>query len=66
MQRIAVTSGERKVNLLRAIIESNLQGAEDEVNRLRAQYERGLIGAGQVTAADSKVKMLKLILGSAK
>lgn len=63
-QRIAATAADRKVNLLREIIDVSLKAAQDELTAVRVQYEAGRINVGPVSAAESKVKLLKLILGT--
>lgn len=63
---INMKAAERKVELLKAIIEGSLRGAENEYQIARRQLETGIGFLERVNAAQTKVEVLKLILGSAK
>jgi len=66
IESINVQASERKVDLLRAIIDGAQKDADAEVERVQRLYRQGLTAASQVIAAETKVRVLRLILGSAK
>jgi hypothetical protein len=66
LKRINLVAAERKVGLLKAIIEGSLKGAESELQRAREIHQRGYHPISQVTAAETKIRVLKLILDSAR
>ena len=66
IESINVQASERKVDLLRAIIDGAQKDADAEVERVQRLYRQGLTSASQVIAAETKLRVLRLILGSAK
>ncbi|MCI0377512.1 MAG: RNA polymerase sigma factor [Gemmataceae bacterium] len=66
IKRVELLAAERKVLLLRAILDGALQGAEVELRDAQRGFESGLLPAGHVSAAQTKVHVLKLILDTAK
>ena len=64
--RIKHEAAKRKVDLLRAIAEGSLRGAENELQIAHRQHESGIASLDRVNAAETKISVLKLILGSAK
>ena len=68
IRAINMKAGERKVELLRAIAEAALRGADGELQIARTRHNAGdrKGSVEQVNAAQTKVDVLRLILGSAK
>ncbi len=66
IRAINMKAAERKVDLLRAIVEGSLRGAENEYQIARRQDDTGIASLGRLIAAQTKVDVLRLILGSAK
>ncbi|MCI0640393.1 MAG: hypothetical protein L0Y70_15080, partial [Gemmataceae bacterium] len=66
IKRVEVVAAERKVLLLRSILDGALQGAEIELRDAQRGVQSGVLPAGHVSAAQTKVHVLKLILDTAK
>ncbi|MCI0681642.1 MAG: RNA polymerase sigma factor [Gemmataceae bacterium] len=65
IRRINLDAAERKLALLRAIIEGSLETAAEEREFAVRMHKAGFGSAGQVSASESKYKILKLILQGA-
>lgn len=66
INRINLVAAQRKVDLLKAIVEGTLKAAESELKHARRVHQHGLIPETQVTAAETKVRLLQLILDGTK
>jgi len=69
IQRVNVEAAQRKVELLREIITGAMHGAERELQdhaRLTRLHERGFVARPDTSAAENKVRVLKMILETAK
>jgi RNA polymerase sigma factor (sigma-70 family) len=66
IETINVRAAEGKVELLRAIIDGALKDAEAETERALRMQRQGFASSREVTAAETKLRVLRLILNSAK
>jgi RNA polymerase sigma factor (sigma-70 family) len=66
IEAINVGAAQSKVELLRAIIDGALKDAEAETERAQRMQRQGFAAPSQVTAAETKLRVLRLILNSAK
>ena len=62
--KVAVVTAERKVRLLRGVIEIALTGAKSEYDQARQLADRGLVSRSEVSDAEAKLQILELILKS--
>ena len=66
VQKIAMQAAQRKVTLLRSIIEGALKNAQADFDTAKRDFDQGLMSRHYVLAAQEKVRILTEILGSAK
>ena len=66
VERANFVAAERKANLLRAVIEGSLHSAHDDVARVNQLRERGVISVEEANQVENRLRVLKLILDSAK
>jgi hypothetical protein len=64
LEKAALESADRKVQLLRGIIEIVLKGSMDELRRTEELVTQGAVSNAQVSEVRTKVQILELILKS--